>query len=212
MGGECLTLNASYMPVDIIGWQDAIRLWICDKAEVLATYENKILHTGHRFNKPEYGVNDNFISVNYDNSLDSWKTAMEMPAVIRLLEFVNPKKKVQFFQPFSRQNVYYRDHGRCQYCGRKLSKNEFTYDHVIPKAQGGSSCWQNIVCACVVCNTKKRNRTPEEANMKLLQKPYAPLLAENFNSGVISRLRKMSKLINNKQWQDYIYWSVEIKD
>jgi 5-methylcytosine-specific restriction endonuclease McrA len=211
MSFECLKLNKSYMPVDIVDWQTAIELWSKNKAEVLETYEDKILHTGTRFTKPEFGVNDNFIHAIYDEKLDSWKTAMEMPAVIRIFEFVNPKKEIQFFESFTRQNVYDRDEGRCMYCGEPVSRNKFTFDHVIPKSRGGKTSWQNIVCSCLKCNSKKDNRTPAEAGMKLIQKPYAPLIAGDFNSGILNRMKKLSKVINNKKWRNFIYWNVELQ-
>jgi hypothetical protein len=212
MSGEVLQLNTAYMPVGIINWQDAITLWAKGKAEILNTYSDKLLHTGNSRRKPVYGTNDNFIHTKYDKNLDSWKTAFEMPAVIRLLEFVNPPKEVQFYKPFTRKNVYERDGGRCQYCGCKVSLNGFSFDHVLAKSRGGKTSWTNIVCCCIKCNTKKNNMTPSEANMKLIQKPYAPLIAEDFNSGVMNRLKGISKIINKKEWQDYIYWQVELKD
>ena len=212
MAGEVLKLNAAYMPIGIISWQEAVDLWSKKKAEVLDTYEDKILHTGNRFSKPDYiGVNDNFIHSIYDSRLDSWKTALEMPAVIRLLEFVNPKKDIRFFESFTRQNVFERDHGKCMYCGCAVTRNKFTFDHVIPKSRGGKTIWQNIVCCCLKCNSKKDNKTPEEAGMKLIQKPFAPVLAKDFNSGIIRRMKGMSRVINNKKWRNFIYWNVELQ-
>jgi hypothetical protein len=34
--------------------------------------------------------------------------------------------------------------------------------------------WENIVTACWHCNQRKRNRTPAQAGMKLLRKPFKP--------------------------------------
>ena len=65
-----------------------------------------------------------------------------------------------------------RDNFRCQYCGTKA--HNLTLDHVIPKSRGGSDSWENLVAACVKCNNKKSNRTPDEANLKLLNKPRRP--------------------------------------
>jgi 5-methylcytosine-specific restriction endonuclease McrA len=45
---------------------------------------------------------------------------------------------------------------------------------VIPKSRGGEDTWENLVCACVECNNKKGDRTPEEAGMRLLRKPRKP--------------------------------------
>lgn len=212
MMGDTLALNASYMPVDVINWDVAITLWHKGKAEVLETYEDRILHTGWQFKKPKYGVNDNFIQTVWDEKLESWTTAMQMPAVIRLLEFVNPKKHISFFESFTRQNVYDRDGGRCMYCGEPVSRNKFTFDHVIPRSRGGKTNWQNIVCSCLKCNSKKDNRTPKESGMTLIQKPFAPLIADDFNSGVLNRMKGMSRILSNKKFLSYIYWNVEMKE
>lgn len=212
MNGEVLKLNSAYMPLGIVSWQEAIELWIKDKAEILDTYEDRILHTGYRIVKPVIDVNDTFIKTIYDSKLDSWKTAFEMPAVIRLIEFVKPNKQTKFYESFTRQNVYIRDNGVCQYCGKEVSRNKFTFDHVIAKSKGGRTCWTNIVCACLECNSKKGDKTLKECGMKLLQKPYAPILAGDFTSGVINRMKGISKIINNKKWQSYLYWNVELKD
>jgi len=75
---------------------------------------------------------------------------------------------------FSRKNIHRRDKHICQYCSVILPENQGTLDHVIPRSRGGLNTWQNLVCCCVKCNTKKGNRTPNEANMKLLSIPKEP--------------------------------------
>jgi hypothetical protein len=60
------------------------------------------------------------------------------------------------------------------YCGTPKKMLELNYDHVIPRDQGGRTVWENIVASCYPCNERKRNRTPEQAGMKLLRKPYKP--------------------------------------
>ena len=75
---------------------------------------------------------------------------------------------------FSRQNIYARDRNTCQYCGRRLPRHRLNLDHVIPKSEGGKTCWQNAVCCCLECNLRKGNRTPEMAGMRLINEPRAP--------------------------------------
>jgi 5-methylcytosine-specific restriction endonuclease McrA len=72
----------------------------------------------------------------------------------------------------TRKNVFRRDVYRCVYCGR--GDLPLTIDHVLPKARGGADIWENMVCACTLCNNVKGNRTPSEADMKLNHKPYEP--------------------------------------
>jgi hypothetical protein len=205
--GEVLVLNKAYMPINVITWQEAICLWFTDKAEIISSYEDRLLNAGEAFVKRAQKE----WQANYNDEFETWKHAMNMPAVIRVFEFIRPKKDMKFFKPFTRKNVYDRDHGICQYCGHPVSIAKFTFDHVKPRTYGGLTRWENIVCACLKCNSKKGGRTPEEAGMKVIQKPYAPKLADSFDAGVIQRMKEMPKMLSNKHWQDYIYWHVELK-
>ncbi len=74
----------------------------------------------------------------------------------------------------TKRGVYQRDHGRCAYCGRLLPLAEASMDHVIPQYLDGPTRWENLVNACRRCNEKKANRTPEQARMPLLFKPFVP--------------------------------------
>jgi 5-methylcytosine-specific restriction endonuclease McrA len=75
---------------------------------------------------------------------------------------------------FSRENIYARDKGMCQYCGTRVKVSEFEYEHVIPRARGGQTIWENIVVACTPCNQRKGGRTPAEARMFLRSVPRRP--------------------------------------
>ena len=90
------------------------------------------------------------------------------PVIIRLLNYIR-------FRPsqlkVNRKRIFKRDRYTCQYCG---SKRNLTLDHVMPRSRGGNNSWTNMVTCCSRCNSKKGNRTPEEAGMKLRQKPYEP--------------------------------------
>ena len=90
------------------------------------------------------------------------------PSVIRLKRYIRvPYRRVML----SRRNVLRRDDHRCQYCGEQ---NGLTLDHVHPKSRGGPDSWENLVAACVPCNNRKGNRTPDEAGMALQRRPYRP--------------------------------------
>ncbi len=91
------------------------------------------------------------------------------PSVIRLSSYIRvPYKKVEL----SHKNILRRDNMQCQYCGTRVGT--FTIDHIIPRSRGGSDTWENLTTACTNCNNKKGNRTPEEADMKLLSVPTKP--------------------------------------
>jgi 5-methylcytosine-specific restriction endonuclease McrA len=75
---------------------------------------------------------------------------------------------------FSRINIYTRDRFTCQYCSERFLAEDLTFDHVVPRSAGGRTSWDNIVTACVPCNSSKANRTPREAGMTLLRRPAKP--------------------------------------
>src|SRR6476620_5677873 len=92
------------------------------------------------------------------------------PSVIRLQRYVHiPYKGIAL----SRHNIMKRDHYQCQYCG---SNKNLTLDHLFPKSRGGKSSWTNLITACHRCNTRKGDRTPEEAGFVLNQPPNKPTL------------------------------------
>jgi len=115
------------------------------------------------------------------------------PSVIRLNKFVKvPFKRVVL----TRKNILRRDRYKCVYCGR--SDLPLTIDHVIPKARGGTDSWENLVSACTRCNNKKGDRTPEEADMPLLFKPFKPSHIM-FIKNVVGRI--------DEKWKPYLYLS-----
>ena len=107
----------------------------------------------------------------YENSfLRSISATYPKPSVIRLAHYVHiPYKGISL----SRHNVMRRDHFQCQYCG---SNKNLTLDHLLPRCRGGKSTWTNLLTACNRCNTRKGDRTPEEAGFVLKQLPKKPTL------------------------------------
>jgi 5-methylcytosine-specific restriction endonuclease McrA len=106
-----------------------------------------------------------------DKLVRSVTFSIRMPSVVRFFRALRGGKRVV---KFSRENVFARDKGRCQYCGARVPRHEATYDHVRPRAQGGITVWENVVIACVPCNQRKGGRTPEAASMRLLAIPHKP--------------------------------------
>lgn len=96
----------------------------------------------------------------------------QAPAVVRLMHWIQPhRRRVRF----SRQNVLARDRWTCQYCGNRRPTRELTFDHVVPRCQGGLTSWTNIVMACRdPCNTTKGGRTPQQAGMVCSGSPSGP--------------------------------------
>ena len=142
---DTLVLDVGYQPVARIPWERAVTLLWEQKVEVVESYDDKPLRSA------------------------SW--SIMMPAVIRFLRALAGRKKAI---KFSRESVYARDGGRCQYCGKNVPRQEATYDHVVPRIAGGATRWENILIACIPCNQRKGGRTPEQAGMKALSVPMRP--------------------------------------
>ncbi len=95
----------------------------------------------------------------------------EIPSVIVLHNYI---RRFPFRLSCNRRNVFWRDSNQCQYCAKVFKFDDLTMDHVNPKSRGGDKSWENIVNSCKGCNSKKRDRTPKEAQMPLIRRPYSP--------------------------------------
>jgi 5-methylcytosine-specific restriction endonuclease McrA len=104
---------------------------------------------------------------------------------------------------FSRRNIFKRDHHTCQYCGSQPGTEELTIDHILPRSQGGSSTWENCVLACVACNKRKADRTPDQAGMKLRKAPSRPSWKPLYATHSV-RIASWSKFVSEA------YWNVEL--
>lgn len=125
--------------------------------------------------------------------LRSPKLKFPFPSIIRLDSYTPVKYRKVIL---SRKNILRRDTHKCQYCGR--SDLPLTIDHLNPKARGGSDSWENLVAACTKCNNKKGDRTPEDAKMPLIRKPFKPshiMFLKHFVGQV------------DERWKPYLYLS-----
>jgi 5-methylcytosine-specific restriction endonuclease McrA len=103
-----------------------------------------------------------------DGIVRSERITIASPAVIRLHHMVNaPRHRIA---TVSRRAVFIRDEYRCQYCGSRAD----SIDHVVPRSRGGRDVWDNLAAACRPCNSAKRDRTPDEAGMRLIRPCRAP--------------------------------------
>jgi len=106
-----------------------------------------------------------------DFSIGTAHGRIRVPTVIVLSKFSRvPMKRPKF----NTRNLWVRDGGRCQYTGRELRPGEGNIDHVMPRSRGGRTTWENCVLAATDVNSRKANRTPEEAGLKLNRPPQVP--------------------------------------
>ncbi|MCW5558003.1 MAG: HNH endonuclease [Verrucomicrobiae bacterium] len=106
-----------------------------------------------------------------DRAVQTVRGPVRVPAVIVAVNFARvPKRRPSL----SARNIRERDGNRCQYTGRLLRPDEGNLDHVVPRSRGGRDTWENLVWAAREVNTRKGNRLPHEAGLKLVRAPAAP--------------------------------------
>lgn len=195
-----LVLNRLWQAVNTCSARRAFTLLYQGHAQVVSTDASQGFMT-HDFSSwqdfsrrnPDGGEMVNTISMH-----------IRIPRIIVLLLFDRlPKKEVKF----TRHNVFERDKNTCQYCGKTLSRELLNLDHVLPRDRGGETTWENIVCSCIRCNTRKGNRLPHEAGMALIKKPKRPKWQPFLNISLSAHPHE-----SWKHFLDIAYWNVELGD
>ena len=124
-----------------------------------------------------------------------------VPSVVRLSYYlsINWKRILRKRKDgkVSRIAIFRRDEFQCQYCSKKGTAKDLTLDHIMPKSKGGSQSAQNLVTACIKCNGRKANRTPEQARMPLIT-PLRPL------DPTIRNMDFSKYVDDNPSWRKYI--------
>ena len=196
-----LVLNRLWQAVNVIGAKRAFALLARGHAHVVHHHEEDFR---------VFSMMD-WIDFSRDNPpVEEMQTVHTPNRVIRLprvilLSFFDklPCKELKL----TRNNVFERDKNQCQYCSKVFPREELNLDHVIPRHYGGKTTWENIVCSCIKSNSKKANRLPHEAHMRLIRKPVKP------------KWRPVISLVLNTQhremWKDFLdvaYWNVELEE
>jgi len=196
-----LTLNRIFAPIRVIDVRRALSLLVTGSAEVVDT-EDPHLTTYDFGSWRELSM----LRSDYEAQKHAWvglvRGRVAAPHVVRLTRFDRHRRVRNGGVPLNRRNIYLRDANTCQYCGKRFPTSELSLDHVIPRSRGGLDTWENLVCACTTCNSRKADKTVARAGMKLIQKPRA--------------LKTPAQLIRPQhaswtQFVDEVYWNVELK-
>ncbi len=172
-----LVLNADYRPLSYY----PLSLWPWQEA-VKAAYLDRVT-----------------ILAEYDEVVRSPSTEIRIPSVVVLKDYVKPQKRVAF----TRFNLFLRDEFCCQYCG---ARGDLTFDHVVPRARGGITSWENVVAACARCNLRKGSKSLHQAGLSLRRSPRQPAAEELRNMG-----RKFPPNHLHETWLDFLYWDAELQ-
>ena len=138
------------------------------------------------------------IVAEYDQVVRSPSLTLKVPSVVVLKDYVKPRKRVAF----TRFNLFLRDEFCCQYCGKK---GDLTFDHIVPRASGGTTSWENVVAACSPCNMRKGSKSLRRAGMSLRKPTRTPGAEELRNVG-----RKFPPNYLHESWIDFLYWDAEL--
>lgn len=197
-GRRCLVLNKSWTPINTVSLQRAlIMLFSMERGEPKARVIDP-----ESYQTFEWSDWSKLKVLASDEAIQGANIMFKIPEVILLSKY---DKLPQRTAHFSRRNLYKRDNMTCQYCGATPGSQELTIEHVIPRAQGGTTTWENCVLACVECNRRKADRTPKQAGMKLRKIPKKPHI----------RFFRYDTLKPVKSWEAFLgeaYWNVGIGD
>ena len=202
LGCKVLVLNRAFVAIRVVSARRAFSLLFRDVAEVI--HVDNGVYANYDF---ESWAEISDLQKQFEPGAHDWvrtvQTQIAVPRIIRLLGYDRlPAQEVKL----NRRNLFARDRNQCQYCGLSFPTSELSIDHVVPRTQDGKDTWENLVCACVRCNARKGGRTPDQANMKLIRKPYRPR-----RNPLISIRLGHDKYRSWKAFLDEAYWSVELR-
>jgi 5-methylcytosine-specific restriction endonuclease McrA len=193
---QVLVLNAHWAPIQLTSVKEAIGLVAKGSAFIIEpeTFERHDLLSWNDVSRAKARLADAVIR--------STHLALLPPEVVVLSGYEGLGERSVVF---SRRNIFKRDRYTCQFCGSQPGPENLTIDHVLPKSRGGVSSWENCVLACLECNKRKSNRTPDEAKMVLRKAPRKPSW-------------KMLAQVHPKQrresWEAFLgraYWNIELE-
>ena len=172
-----LVLNADYRPLSYY----PLSLW-CWQDAIKAIFLDRV----------------NVLST-YEKAVHSPSFEMKLPSVVCLKSYIKPARN----PAFTRFNVFLRDRFSCQYCG---SRDDLTFDHLIPRSKGGMTTWDNVVTACSPCNLMKGGMLPHQCGMSPAQAPFQPSIHDLHQNG-----RMFPPNYLHDSWLDYLYWDTELE-
>jgi 5-methylcytosine-specific restriction endonuclease McrA len=197
LNSAVLVLNRSYLPVHVTSVRRAFSL----------LYQGIARAVSEDYRTFDFEEWSQLPKASEADTIGTLGGKIRIPRVIVLVAFDRlPRRHVRF----SRINIMTRDRFQCQYCGDRPSRQELNLDHVVPRALGGRTTWENVVTSCVDCNRRKGGRTPVQARMVLIRRPARPRwtpLAHLMLTGA-----------RHEEWRPFLnvvdasYWNVELRE
>lgn len=162
-------LNSDFTYIGMISWERSIVLLYQGKAESVKETDTVIYNQDRTY-------------------------SFVIPKIIRLVAYVTSLYKNKI--PYSKRNIFVRDKYTCQYCGKKMIQPQCTVDHIIPKALGGKSSWNNCVCACKSCNNIKGDKHLDHTKLRLRSHPRQPSAGEFIRLRSVNLIEQIEQMFN----------------
>jgi len=202
LDNRVLVLNKNWIPVNVMSVMDAIQKVFKERARFVDPETYAVYSFEDWVMTWEDAIRESKIAESH--VLPGAGFSMLLPEVIVCTEYDGFQYKMTRRRvKFSRTNIYRRDKNTCQFCGHKHRAADLTLDHVIPRAQGGKTTWENIVLACFDCNQKKGEKSLKQAGMRLIRQPFRPKPEDV----AITPMERLSRKIGNKApatWETFL--------
>lgn len=175
LSSSVLVLNRMYVAVRVVNVRRAFVMLYRESAEVIhvenGNYANYDFQTWCELSQCWCEESPLLDGPDHGDWVRAVRFRIQAPRIIRLLRFdQTPRQTVRL----NRKTLFARDSHRCQYCGHAYPVSQLSFDHVTPRSRGGRTCWENVVTCCLDCNSRKGDRTPQEAGMRLQVQPAKP--------------------------------------
>jgi hypothetical protein len=194
LNSPVLVLDRNWFASQITTVKDAISTTCAERAHIInQNYQSFgfwdwVEHTSYLDSHPEEASL-------YIGQISSPSVRIYLPQVIQVPSLVGSRALAAAKVKYSRWNIYRRDSYTCQYCHKRFAREGLTLDHIIPKCQGGTSEWTNVVTACKTCNLRKGHLSPEALGWQR-PTPTAP----DWRSWDLTK----PGLLYNKYWQPFL--------
>ena len=77
---------------------------------------------------------------------------------------INIRKELDYYNiAENRLKVFERDGYQCYYCKKQLTRFTATLDHIQPVSESGDNSIENLMTACMLCNSRRGSRPVMEA-------------------------------------------------
>lgn len=191
MKGKVLKLNKYFFPIEVMEWRDAVKNIFSQTAvpidlqyndnqdpEALESFEWSRPVTGDGKKLTAWDEWCQLPIREFDEVIKTTRGNVRAPSIILCTEHDRVRWHKRKFP--TRENIWVRDDFTCCYTGRRLTRDELSVDHIVPKSKGGEDTWLNLVTCAKDINCEKADKDLKDFRLKLKHKPFVPTNTHTF--------------------------------